>query len=637
VWTSLAALFRRLAAPLLASAQARQRRYLEGLRRRFAEGDLLEALHHAIPIGGEGSGAPALGVPGRREALVLLQVPGPGPTITLADQALADLKDVYRQAFNRLVAEGKLEEAAYVQAQLLRDVRAAVAFLEQHGRVELAAQLGAAHGLDPAELVRLWMAAGRPREAVLAARRANAFAPAVMLLEHRDRRLAQELREHWATFLAERGHFAEALEASAPLPAPPVGFDAWLVRAEEVGGASAATALAVTVARKKPSMAEARQRLETLLADEPSPALAMATADALLRHAPNGAEALHRDLWRRLVSAAGDGQAVDRALVDKVLAAANDEVLRADGVPLPTVQTGEAGAPFELAAEDRGRLPIHDVAELPRGRLAVALGAAGLAILGRDGSSLKHLPVKADALVAGVPGLPVLVVSRDGSLTRVLRLELHGFELQPWFQGELSCFARTHDGYCWAVGMDDAVVVLDVQASGPMEWWRVDGFRPKSIEAGGDHVWMHGIELATSRTAGRVWSMISQKQTAVLEPAQWCWSGLGGTRTWSAERLEDFRLRLGGGQSRTLTLPAGLWDFRNVPSGLVATCLEDAGTSVFAFPWADFRPHCLARLPGGRRVQLRASSAGGLLISDEHGRVVELTVPLGTVRRVHRV
>lgn len=633
----LAALFLRLTAPLLSGAQARQRRYLDDLRRRFAGGDLLEALHRAIPIGGEASGTPALGVPGRRDTLALLAVSTPGPTMTLANDALDDLKGVYRRAFDQLVAEGKVEEAAYVQAQLLRDVAAATAFLEQQGRVELAAQLGAAHGLAPVQLVRLWMLAKRPHDALLVARRANAFAAAVAFLAQRDAALANELRGHWAAFLAERGRFAEALDASAPLPSPPPDFDAWLERADEAGGASAATALAVTVARKGPPVAEARLRLERLLAHETSPALAMAAGHALLRHAPRTAEALHRDLWRHLVAAAGDGQPVDRALVDRVMAAANDEVLRADAVPLPSVPRA-AAAPFEMPAEDRGRLPILDVAELPRGRLAVALGAAGLAILGRDGATLTHLAVKADALVAGAPGVPALVVSRDGSLTRVLRLEPHTFALQPWFQGELSCFAPAHDGYCWAVGMDDAVVTLDVQASGPMEWWRLSGFRAASVEAAGAHVWMRGVELATGQPTGRMWSMGAQQQTAVLAAGQWCWSGADDTRLWTCERLDDLRLRLGTSETGTLTLPPGWWDVSNAQAGLVATCRDpDGGTAVYAFAWADFRPACLARLPGTSQVRLRVSHGGTLFIVDELGRVVELELPSGTLRRVHRV
>lgn len=632
VEAALGDLFAKVKGLFAERAKERQRQYLDELRERFERGELFEALHHAIPIGDGLSTGISLSVPGRQATLSLFATSSPGPAIVLERNELDGLRKVYREAFDKLVAEGKIEEAAYLQAQLLRDVAAAVALLEQHGKIELAAQLGAAHRLPDLELVRLWLAAKRPRDAVLVARRANAFAAAVAMLETRSPPLALELREHWGRFLAERGRWADALEATAPMSAPPQAFDEWLARAGEAGGASAATALALTVAKQRQPLTDVRRRLDALLDDDESPANASAAASALLRHAPGTAAPLHRDLWRRLVSDAGNGRSVDRSLVDKVLAATADEALKVDAVTAPTPQAVAGFAPtFEPSLDERGTIPIVDAAELIRGRTLVALGAAGLAVVSREGATLRHLAVKADALVTGAPGMPVLVVARDGALTRVSRLDAHTLEVRPWFQAMVSACAPRHDGYFWAVGLDDALVVLDVQASGPMEWWRVPGFRVSAVGAGGPHFWAHGHDVAKNERAGRAW--LNGNPTPVLQfGADSCGWATGKLRTWAfdTERvwLRDPRL--------TTALSPGAWSFRATAHALLGTRVFGTSTELYALDWNTFAPRCLVRLAGTRATTVRELESG-LLVGDEHGRLLELAMPSGEVRRMLRV
>jgi hypothetical protein len=124
--------------------------------------------------------------------------------MVLPGDQFAQMKKLYREAADRLIAEGKIEEAAFVLSNLLNDARAAVALLESHGQLELAAQLATAQRLPELERIRLWLLAGRTAEAVSVARRSQNFASLVSALTSRSPQLARRLRAVWGDFLAGR-------------------------------------------------------------------------------------------------------------------------------------------------------------------------------------------------------------------------------------------------------------------------------------------------------------------------------------------------------------------------------------------------------------------------------------------------
>lgn len=53
----------------------------------------------------------------------------------------AELRALYRAAFQRLDAQGRIEQAAFVLAELLQANEEAVSYLERHGRLRLAAEM----------------------------------------------------------------------------------------------------------------------------------------------------------------------------------------------------------------------------------------------------------------------------------------------------------------------------------------------------------------------------------------------------------------------------------------------------------------------------------------------------------------
>ena len=160
------------------------RRHAEYLRRMlelFDRGDLDEALRHAIPLGSDGAhGGLSVGVPQPRDQIALSLAPRVGSRgVPIMQTAAGAIRARYQQALERLVRAGRIDEAAFVLADLLGDVEGAVALLERHQRFALAAQLAEGHRLEPGLIVRLWWLADQRGRAVAAARRHQAWADAL--------------------------------------------------------------------------------------------------------------------------------------------------------------------------------------------------------------------------------------------------------------------------------------------------------------------------------------------------------------------------------------------------------------------------------------------------------------------------
>lgn len=195
----------------------RKAEYVRRLFEMFEEGDLHEALRHAIPLSKDmGEGArEALGLPGPREQLTL-QTQSSGATGSVfagGPDLYSALQQRYRDAFRRFEREGRLDEAAFVLAELLGAVEEAVSFLERHGRFKLAAELAEGRKLAHGIVVRQWFLAGDVARAVAIARRSGAFEDAVARLERSNPPEARALRLLWAETLAEAGDYARAFRS----------------------------------------------------------------------------------------------------------------------------------------------------------------------------------------------------------------------------------------------------------------------------------------------------------------------------------------------------------------------------------------------------------------------------------------
>jgi len=617
-------------------------RYFDELRRAFEE-NLGEALRRAVPLanGGVGPVRTTTGItPFRRDSLSLLTPPTRGgAAVIVPDGEFEAMRKFYRETADALIARGQIDEAAFVLAKLLHDATAAVALLEKHGRFELAAQVATAQHLSDTERIRLWLLAGRTDEALRLVRGSHDFEALITALTPRSDEVATRLRVIWGDYLAQRQRWAEALLATAPLGEAPEQWASWRDQALEVGGAAAVTALATDLRRNPEHLDDARVRLREVI--EQDRALLPLAAQSLLKHAPAATGPIHRDLWRELMRDASDGRPVDRYLVQEVLKSTNDRVLVADAVPNAPPRPARERQPLEVPAPIASQLRVFDVAPLPKGRRVLALGAAGLKVVSPSGQTLKHHLVKADALVVGPLGSRVLVLSLDGALTRVWRLDPLHFGIDSWFQAGIDAFSRRFDGLCWAVGMERSLVLLDPATPAAMEWWRVPQFNARDLDAQGRFVSALGTELAQNESRRIVFEVGAQTLERRLDPSDFAWWRSGDLVTWSFKVRDDARLTLtlkilprsGATTVRERVLDASGWQQLPMDAGLVLARVVNGSTEVSVVDWSpsliaslasEAPMRLVARLAGTRQVTLRELAHDRLGIADEHGRVTEV-------------
>ncbi len=459
--------------------------YLRRVLELFDRGDLEQALRHAIPLGGEGGdGRLSLGTPRPRDSLSLtFGARRSSSIIPVADVAMAMMRDRYRAAAARLEQTGRIDEAAFVLAELLGDVKAAIALLERHGRHAVAARLAEARELEPGLIVRLWFLAGDRERAIDTARRHHAWADAVARLERAGDKRAAVLRMLWADHLADTGDFVRAVEAAWPVEASRALVEAWIDRGIAAEGPAAARMLVKklivapssfsTVAPAMVAMLSAsdtgagRQRIammEELIASSPTPEL----------------QTIARPALRAFVRDCGAGTvAPNKQLLEKLTKFADDAVLRTDMPAIhapPPATLLSAGAMIELrwSAHDAGALPVYDAALLPGDRLLLALGELGVRIVSRTGRTVAQIDQPATKLVVSDHGTRALAIASRGEVQRIARLDLIERRGAHWCDAAITDAATTFDGDLWLVSRGREVFAVDTTAPRWRAVWGVD-------------------------------------------------------------------------------------------------------------------------------------------------------------------
>ncbi|MCP3058997.1 hypothetical protein LXT21_09460 [Myxococcus sp. K38C18041901] len=462
--------------------------YLRRLFEMFEDGDLQSALRHAVPLG---AGAPdantreALGLPGPREKLTLQLGPrGPATTFAGGEDLYEALRQRYRAAFQRFEREGRIDEAVFVLSELLGAHAEAVAFLEKHGRFQLAAELAEGRALDPTIVVRQWFLAKDPQRAVAIARRSGCFAHVVVRLERTHPEEARALRLLWAQERADAGHWAMAVHVIWPVVEQRELAREWLERGVEVGGGIGAHLLARWACALPDGLSSTHARVAALLDDEtPQGAQERLTfAEALSQESVSAARAtLLQPTVRALLKDRAAGRAhVTVELLERLLKELLDGALRADLPTLPTQRLAAWGSDPSLppvvasaSLADAGPHLIHDAVVLSGGRVLLALGEAGAVLLNPEGRRLAHLDVPAFSLVASLHADRVLALAPRGELHRVSRVDVMSRKATHWCDLAMESWAPTYDGGSWFVVSGHTVMMLDAQAPDARALWRV--------------------------------------------------------------------------------------------------------------------------------------------------------------------
>jgi hypothetical protein len=250
-----------LASRLSRAVGRRHAAYIRKMREMFESGDFDSALRHAIPLAAEVGPRrlPLRQFAPRADLHIRPERSRPWSVAEISPDLHGELRRLYREAFHRLESQERIEEAAFLLAEVLHDHEEAVSFLERHGRVRLAAEMAEARDLAPGLVVRQWFLAGDRQRGLRIAHRTGAFADAVTRLERgREPEQAAELRWLWASGLAAAGDYATAVETLWPLAAERHRAHEWMDRAIAQGGAPAGRMLArkVSLSQKPPDPLE---------------------------------------------------------------------------------------------------------------------------------------------------------------------------------------------------------------------------------------------------------------------------------------------------------------------------------------------------------------------------------------------
>jgi hypothetical protein len=462
----------------------RQANYLRRMLRQFDEGNLDEALRHAIPL--DSPHAPsrqAFGLWNRRDKLDI----GNGASaagIGLDDRSIDLLRATYQRSFDMLDRAGRIDEAVFVLAELMNRRQEAVDYLEKKGRIAQAARLAETLELQAATIVRLHCMAGDMSRAALLARLAGCFSEAVTELERRRDPGAAGLRLEWACDLAARGDLAEAASAVWPLAQERGRALAWLREAEHSGGAPAVQGLIYLLALDPGSLHARSATLQALLSSSAPDAVQqrVRAVECLLRlDAHNSAtRRLASALWRVLAAERGAGlHALAGKNLTRLLTIASDPVLADDlprrgftDVPAPPSLVSRKDT-LHLSFNEYGLYALEDVRALSDGSHLLALGEGGVVLAREAGRAPLRFPVPAHRLVVSRNGRRALALARREKDVRVSRIDLVSGKFEDWFSADLRFWAEEYDGASWSVIAEERLMVLDATAQRQSVLWQV--------------------------------------------------------------------------------------------------------------------------------------------------------------------
>lgn len=459
-----------------------QAAYLSRMLKMFDDGDLEQALRHAIPLGGDAQSlGQAFGTPGPRNDLSLSGSLGQNSSISLGNDFEAHLRQLYRKTYEKLDREGRIDEAVFVLAELLQARQEALDYLEKHQRHAQAAELALAWDWPPAVIVRLLCLAGDWRRALAVARRDNAFASAVLQMQERWPDAANRLREEWGQALAQQGEWLKAVDAVWPVAALREQAATWLLAAEAAGGQLAARALVQRALLLPDTLQACAARLQSLRDDPLLHGERAALAVAL--NAASG----HTDASRGLVAVlmpallADQSQGLgrlDKKALQSLMRLNADTLLQADlpGGELPGIEAKPLAKQSTMPMFEAPAAGVHAVLDavlLDEGRYLIATGEAGAVMTDNTGRVLARFAVPAYRLVVAHSGQLALALAQRDGLWRVSRIDLVQRQVSDLGLSEIDHFAGEFDGIGWTVARGRRIQVIDTGRSLQDVLWQV--------------------------------------------------------------------------------------------------------------------------------------------------------------------
>ncbi|MEZ5378291.1 MAG: hypothetical protein R2733_17440 [Acidimicrobiales bacterium] len=451
----------------------RHARYLNDLSKQFRTGNFDRALREAVPIGGLGAGAWTLRLPTRRDQLqISTNGPGQGRAIPFGHTVSQHLTELYQQAAKELESSGRIDEAAFVLAELLNNPSLCIALLERHKRYPLAATLAENRNLAPLLRARLWWLAGDHERAIRTARQHNIFSAVITQLDQTDPAAARDLRLAWVDQLERSGDLVGAVVAGWP----DTTIRPLLVNLIDRGvahGGTQAVALRVYQTALHPSQ-EHRNSLFSLIEDRTTSTATMRTLAISMADARPDDPIADREIASRMTRAMAriPQPQTDRQLSTAVrsLRQRSDPLLVAD-LPQPIART-HTPVTVHINAHLPGNTEIHDAVPLGDGTTLLALGELGCRLLTDDGRTKAQWSVPCHRLVPADHSGTALLLTARGTSHEVHVLELSTRRHHYYGNVAASLFATSFDGLSWPIVDHRGIAYLDMLEQVPTVSWR---------------------------------------------------------------------------------------------------------------------------------------------------------------------
>lgn len=478
-WRDLLAKFAMLSG-LSNRMKFRQEKYLDTMMKMFESGNLNEALKHAIPINGkEQAGQQAFGTPKPRDKLSFSEkIYGSGSTIYIDPKIQQDLERLYRQSFEKLNSENRIEEAAFVLIELLNNVTEGIEYLEKKNRLQQALDIAITKDADPNIIVRLCCLTEQWDKAIMIAKKHDAFANTIMLLKQQSPILADKLRLDWALTLAERGEWLAAIDAIWPLKDSRHLAQKWFEYAEKTEEFNANIIIKRLILQPE-SINLYQDEIAQLQTDPNRYEQRLAIATTILAHRQdiNKLRPLLSSLINVMIfDMAQHKTSLTRADLIRLIELTQDRALKIDlpaqQFKVKTRQTlSESRTLHSVTCSMIGHRVIYDAAPMRNGHYLLALGEAGIIIVNKMGQQLKHFMIAAHHFVVSDNFNQILTLAKkDEHRYHIHKMDLATENVMSLGYVQFDAYLSNFDGFHWTILINNHIQVINVEQTLKIIW-----------------------------------------------------------------------------------------------------------------------------------------------------------------------
>jgi hypothetical protein len=463
-----------------------QTKHIQGLINDIKRGDIDSALKDAIPLGNLRDALRSKGLTlGRIKGRLPDRIQPYGGTgsssIYLDDQLVAVLRRTYEKAFEKIDRQGKYEKAAFILAELLRDIDRAVEYLEKHRQYKLAAQLAEGQQLPPDRVIRQWILAGDIDKALHVAVLSGCYEEAITALEISHPDAAKDLRWYCAQLHYRSGNIPRAADIAWPIVEKREAVLQWMKEMVQIGGAAGAQHLVRLAVNDQENFENYLIQIENLLNHGQFDAMLL-FYDEVVRSGNSPVNARIASLCVRhyLTEVAKGKLPFDTKRWKRLCEIAGDLTLRADIRNLE-ISAIKFQAPLDELALPKeyhfgvthGRYPV-DAVVLHNGQILAAYGESGVELWHPSGKLSKQIAVPCHDIVLSDAGFSALLVAHRTGYQVIHKYDLKTKQAKQWLGIKVNAWAKTFDGNGWLIGRGKSLQLIDVNKKDQTVLWCVN-------------------------------------------------------------------------------------------------------------------------------------------------------------------